>query len=104
MTKKIYILLIILQLYINSTSQNNHLKSQEQGKANTEGLVASNEFIANKVKISSNLSFTSSNLPILVIKNHEEIPDEPKINATLGIIYNGPGKRNNLSDKYNHYK
>ncbi len=51
------------------------------------------------------LSFTSSNLPIFVIntQNKQEIPDEPKITANLGIIYNGPGQRNQLSDPPNHY-
>ena len=47
---------------------------------------------------------TSSNLPIVVIKtNGQEIIDEPKIMADMGIIYNGPGIRNNLSDSLNHY-
>ena len=44
--------------------------------------------------------FTSSNLPILLINtNNQPIPDEPKIVAQLQIIDNGPGKRNNLTDK-----
>ncbi len=51
------------------------------------------------------INFTSSNLPIFVIdtENNQEIPDEPKITANLGIIYNGPGQRNQLSDPPNHY-
>ena len=53
---------------------------------------------------SSTEAFSSSNLPILVIQtNNQNIPDSPKINAHLGIIYNGEGKRNNVSDSYNHY-
>ncbi len=49
-------------------------------------------------------AFTSSNLPILVIEtNNQNIPDEPKITANLGIIYNGEGNRNYLSDPHNHY-
>lgn len=41
----------------------------------------------------------SSNLPILVIDTQgEEIPDEPKIVATIKIIDNGKGKRNKLAD------
>lgn len=50
------------------------------------------------------VNFTSSNLPIVVIDTHgQAIPDEPKIAADMGIIYNGPGVRNNLSDPFNHY-
>jgi CotH kinase protein len=49
-------------------------------------------------------SFTSSNLPIVVIKTlGKEIVDEPKINATMGIIYNGVGVRNLLTDPNNNY-
>ncbi len=49
-------------------------------------------------------AFTSSNLPILVIQtNNQNIPDSPKITANLGIIYNGEGKINKLSDPRNHY-
>lgn len=46
----------------------------------------------------------SSNLPIIVINtNGVPIPNEPKIEATMGIIYNGPGERNNLTDSFNEY-
>ncbi|HPG41588.1 MAG TPA: CotH kinase family protein [bacterium] len=50
-------------------------------------------------------AFTSSNLPVVVITTEkgQGIPDEPKITARLGIIYNGEGRRNNLSDPYNYY-
>jgi hypothetical protein len=55
-------------------------------------------------EISFGQTFTSSNLPIIVINtNGQFIPDEPKITADMGIIYNGPGARNNLSDAFNHY-
>ena len=47
----------------------------------------------------------SSNLPILVIttENGQEIPDEPKVKAHLGIIWNGDGQVNYLSDPFNDY-
>lgn len=46
----------------------------------------------------------NTNLPILLINtNGQSIPDEPKITANLGIIYNGPGKINNINDNPNHY-
>ncbi len=49
-------------------------------------------------------TFTSSNLPIVVINsNGQTIVDDPKITADMGIIYNGEGKRNNLTDSLNHY-
>lgn len=49
-------------------------------------------------------AFISSNLPVVLINtNGQTIVDEPKIMADMGIIYNGPGIRNNLSDPFNHY-
>ncbi len=48
--------------------------------------------------------FSSSNLPILIIDTRgQEIRDEYRITADMGIIYNGPGQRNNLSDPWNNY-
>lgn len=48
--------------------------------------------------------FTSSNLPIIFINTHgQEIVDDPRIVADMGIIYNGPGERNNIDDPFNHY-
>jgi hypothetical protein len=50
------------------------------------------------------VNFTSSNLPIIVIKtNGGTIVDDPKIVVDMGIIDNGPGQRNNLTDPYNLY-
>jgi len=52
----------------------------------------------------SQVTFTSSNLPIIVINTHgQTIPDDPKITADMGIIDNGPGQRNNLTDPFNAY-
>ena len=49
-------------------------------------------------------SFSSSHLPIIVVNtNGQEIPNEEKITAHMGIIDNGPGEMNYLSDPYNHY-
>lgn len=48
--------------------------------------------------------FTSSNLPIIIINTSGQgIPDDPKIQATMGVIDNGPGNRNNLTDPFNNY-
>jgi spore coat protein CotH len=53
-----------------------------------------------------NVTFTSSNLPILIIQteNNQTIPDDPKIKAQLSIIYKGNGLRNNITDTVFHYK
>ena len=49
-------------------------------------------------------AFASSNLPIVVIKtNGQAIPDEPKIDAYMGIIDHGPGQRNAPTDAYTDY-
>jgi hypothetical protein len=48
--------------------------------------------------------FESSNLPLLVIHTDGvDIPDEPKIDAHLGIVDHGPGNRNSLTDPFNGY-
>ena len=47
---------------------------------------------------------TSSNLPIIVIDTEgKTIVDEPKIDAYMGIIFNGEGKVNNITDPFNAY-
>lgn len=47
---------------------------------------------------------SSSNLPLISIRtNGQTIVDEPKIMADMGIIYNGEGVRNNITDAFNHY-
>ncbi len=47
---------------------------------------------------------TESKLPIISINtNANEIPDEPKIPALMGIVDNGPGQLNNIDDIFNHY-
>ncbi len=46
---------------------------------------------------------TDSNLPVIIITTDggADIPDEPKIPATMKIIYRGEGERNYVSDQYN---
>ncbi len=54
--------------------------------------------------ISEGQTPVSSNLPLIIITtNGQTIPDEPKITADMGIIYNGQGVRNNITDPFNHY-
>ena len=51
------------------------------------------------------LIFSASNLPIVVINtdNNAPIPDEPKVDAEMGIIYNGEGNMNYLTDPFNEF-
>ena len=52
----------------------------------------------------SQVNFSSSNLPIIIIKtNNTGIPDEPKVPATMQIIDNGPGNMNHIDDEPNDY-
>lgn len=47
---------------------------------------------------------TESNLPIIIIDtDSNEIPDEPKIPAIMGIIDNGVGQINKIDNVFNHY-
>lgn len=49
-------------------------------------------------------AFTTSNLPIVIINtNGVPIQDEPSINASMGIIYNGEGNVNSVTDTPNDY-
>lgn len=49
-------------------------------------------------------SFTSSNLPLVVINtNGQTITDEPKIMADMGIVFNAGEIRNNIQGPFNHY-
>jgi hypothetical protein len=47
---------------------------------------------------------TSSNLPIVVLDTYNvDIPDVPKIDGTMGIIFNGDSQMNYLSDPFNEF-
>ncbi|MFM2016563.1 MAG: hypothetical protein RL007_219 [Bacteroidota bacterium] len=47
---------------------------------------------------------TASNLPIFVINTgNQSIPDEPRIMGDMGVIWNGDGNRNHMTDPFNHY-
>ena len=50
------------------------------------------------------IKLDASNLPIVVIETGaQSIPNSPKITASMGIIFNGSGKRNNRKDPFNHF-
>ena len=46
---------------------------------------------------------SSSNLPIVVVTTEDEIPDEPKIEGTIGIIYDTNGGINSINDSFNYH-
>jgi hypothetical protein len=47
---------------------------------------------------------TSSNLPIVVLDTYNvDIPDEPKIDGTMGIIFNGDNNTNHITDPFNEF-
>ena len=53
--------------------------------------------------IAVDVNYTQSNLPIISINTFgENIPDEPRINAQMGIINNNSGT-NNIEDVFNDY-
>lgn len=55
-------------------------------------------------QVHGQVNLTSSNLPIVVINtNGQDIPNEPKIPATMQIVDNGPGNRNDISGPFNDY-
>lgn len=57
-----------------------------------------------KVILADSVNLISSNLPIVVINTFgQEIPDSGKIMARMGIIWNGDGNRNYITDPFNHY-
>jgi hypothetical protein len=57
------------------------------------------------VALKAQVQFQSSNLPIIVIttENGEEIQNEPKMAAHVGIIWNGDGATNHITDPFNDY-
>ncbi len=56
------------------------------------------------IRISDSMEFSSSNLPIIIIDTAgKEIPDAPRIAAHMGIIFNGTGYRNRITDSFNDY-
>ena len=49
-------------------------------------------------------SFTEFNLPLMHINTHgQKIPDEPRIVADMGLIYNGEGAINSMDNPWNEY-
>lgn len=54
--------------------------------------------------LAAQVEFTSSNLPVIVIEtDSQEIVDDPRIVADMGIIWNGQGEINYMTDPFNNY-
>jgi hypothetical protein len=54
--------------------------------------------------VASHVDFTSSNLPVMIINTRgQSIPNSRKIPADMGIIDNGRGNRNSVTDPWNGY-
>jgi hypothetical protein len=52
----------------------------------------------------SQVSLTESNLPVVIINTEgTDIPEDDKITAWMGIIYNGENRSNSVNDDYNNY-
>lgn len=49
------------------------------------------------------ISFTSSNLPIVVINTNNQPITDFNTSVSMGIIYNGINKRNNLTNSFNNF-
>lgn len=61
-------------------------------------------FFAGVTALVAQVNFSESTLPVVVINtNGQTIPNEPKITANLGIVWNGPGQKNRPNDPFNAY-
>jgi hypothetical protein len=59
---------------------------------------------SSKSTFNTNITFTSSNLPILkIITNGEYITDNPKVSVDFGTIYNGKGVTNYVNGAYSYF-
>lgn len=56
-----------------------------------------------RLEDSASAQSLSSSLPIIVVTTSEAIPDEPKIQGTMGVIWKGDNEINSLADPFNHY-
>jgi hypothetical protein len=77
---------------------------QSQTNQATSNYSDAHKISKNNNHFGQEIEFTSSNLPIIIIDtNGQDIPDEPKIRAHMGIIYKTDHIRNFISDPFNDY-
>ena len=81
------------------------LNSKKKMKKYMKQLMKSTESIVKAQPDSTwNGVLASSDLPIIILNtNNVTIPDTPKIAAKMGVIYNGEGVRNYVTNSYNNY-
>jgi hypothetical protein len=61
-------------------------------------------FFIYTLPLKAQVTLSSSNLPIVVLNTGGiAIPDEPKIDGFMGIINNGPGQINYITDNFNEF-
>lgn len=112
--KLIWVVTLITMTCFSQTKVVNHLKSfvndEIENHRISSGLgIAGISQLDQKNSTAHSLTIPSvlltSNLPIVVIEtnNFASIPDDPKIPAYMGIIYNGENKMNSTADAHNHY-
>src|SRR5665811_1630254 len=71
---------------------------------NFKGVVILYVIFVNTLVVSAQNNNFLSNLPLIYINtNGRQIPDNPKISAEMGIIWNGPGETNQTSNSFNHF-
>lgn len=62
------------------------------------------QIIPGDLSSETDVVLTESNLPIVILNTFDvEIPDDPKIEAHMGIIWNGEGQINHVTDPFNDY-
>ncbi|MFZ4400138.1 MAG: CotH kinase family protein [Bacteroidales bacterium] len=98
----------MLFLYIMCLIAFNTAYSQPEVNNSQNEIVTDHSFkqenILHQLAQIDTVNFTSSNLPIIIITtNNINIPDTPKIAAHMGIIYNGEGVRNYMTNPFNNY-
>lgn len=101
-------LILVLLLNLPATGQNLIIGDQELNfgySGQNPGKISENNCsFRDAGNYASQSDFTSTNLPLVIIDTYgQDIIDEPKITAWMKIIYNGPGKRNSITDPANIY-
>lgn len=87
---------------VSQSITSDYLKEKQQRNDLPNTCIISQNILRNE---NNKVEYFTTNLPIVVIEtdNDEEIVDEPKIGASMGIIFNGKGKINSITDRYNNF-
>ncbi len=87
------------------TANGNKIAGERQGNDSLNWNAEFNDLNAtNTDQIGEPSILSGFNLPLMIIHtNGQEIPDEPRIVADMGLIFNGEGNLNSESDEWNEY-